>query len=119
MADKSIAVDYFRSFLPAVVSKRLDFSTLRQLQETYITDELKEFFADIVYSCYIKNRKLEARLSLLLAREDYGDEQRALLIGSYIFAGYLRQSQNEEELSVIIPVMLYQGDDEKMPDMFQ
>lgn len=56
MADKSIAVDYFRNYLPAIVSNQLDFTTLTQLPDVYVSEELKKSMSDIVYSCRKKKQ---------------------------------------------------------------
>jgi predicted transposase/invertase (TIGR01784 family) len=111
MTDKSIAVDYFRSCLPAFISERLDFSTLRQLPEVYVSGELQKTMSDIVYSCHTKDEKDEVKVSLLIEHKSYVDKFTPVQIGSYIFSGFLRQLQNEKQISMIIPVLLYHGVD--------
>lgn len=111
MADKDIAIDYFRICLPAVVSERLDLETLRPLPETYISEELKETLSDIVYSCRTKDAKEEMKVTLLIEHKSYVDRSAPVQIGSYVFSGYCRQWQNEKRLSIIIPVLVHHGRD--------
>lgn len=111
MADKNIAADYFRNYLPAMVSERLDLTTLTQLPDVYVSEELKKTISDVVYSCQMKDRKGEVKVSLLIEHKSYADKHVAVQIGSYIFSGLLKQLQNEDKVSVIIPILLYHGED--------
>lgn len=66
LADKNIALDYFKTCLPSYVQHKLDFSTLTQLPDTYVSEELKKTVSDIVYSCRMKDRKEEMKIALLI-----------------------------------------------------
>lgn len=56
LADKANAVDYFRASLPAFIRDRLDFLTLEQLPDSYVSSELRQTVSDIVYSCRRKGQ---------------------------------------------------------------
>lgn len=110
LADKQIAIDYFRAALPAYIVERLDFSTLVQLPDTYISKELRKTASDIVYSCGLKDSGDTIRISLLIEHKSYLDQYVSIQIGSYIFSGLLKQINNKEKkLSLIIPILLYHG----------
>ncbi|GAA4439668.1 hypothetical protein GCM10023091_22230 [Ravibacter arvi] len=64
LADKEIAVDYFRTALPGYITERLDFQTLAQLPGTYVSKELQKTVSDIVYSCEMKDRRHKVKISL-------------------------------------------------------
>ena len=66
LSNKEIAVEYFKSYLPAFVSERLDFSELQQIPDTYLSDELKKSMSDIIYSCKLKGAKNSVQVSLLI-----------------------------------------------------
>jgi len=51
MADRSIALEYFKRYLPPFVPSQLGFSTLPQLPEVYVSAELQKTISDIMYSC--------------------------------------------------------------------
>lgn len=74
LSNKKIAVDYFRQYLPEFVKKHLDFSTLVHLPDTYLSDELKKYMSDIVYSCHRKDRKSAVKVSLLIEHKSYPDK---------------------------------------------
>lgn len=110
LADKEIAIDYFRTALPGYIAERLDFSTLVQLSDTYISKELRKTVSDIVYSCELKDGSGTVKISLLIEHKSYLDKYTPIQIGSYIFSGLLKQISNKEKkLSLIIPVLLYHG----------
>lgn len=109
LSNKSIAVAYFKNYLPEFVSRQLNFATLTQLPDTYLLEELKKTMSDIVYSCQLKGTKKSVKVSLLIEHKSYIDKYTPLQIGSYIFSGLQKQAANNEPLSIIIPVLLYHG----------
>lgn len=109
MADKNIAADYFKSYLPQRISEALDFSTLTHLPDSYISGNLQKTLSDIVYSCQKKGGEHKVKIALLIEHKSYPDRYTPIQIGSYIFSGFLKQISNKEELSLIIPVLLYHG----------
>ena len=104
-----MAVAYLKNYLPEPVSKHLNFSTLTQLPDTYLSEDLKKSMSDIVYSCRRKDGKRAVKVSLLIEHKSYPDKYTPLQIGGYIFSGLQKQVQNNEPLSLVIPVLLYHG----------
>jgi predicted transposase/invertase (TIGR01784 family) len=111
MADKNIARDYFKNYLPSFVVNELDFETLEQSSDTYVSKELQKSMSDIVYNCERKSRDGPAKISLLIEHKSYPDKNAPIQIGSYIFSGFLKQIANKEEPVMIIPILLYHGKD--------
>lgn len=109
LADKEIAREYFRNYLPSFVSNLLDLSTLTQLPDTYLSKNLRKTMSDIIYTCNTKNGEDSVRVSLLIEHKSYADKYTPIQIGSYIFSGLEKQLANKEKLSIIIPVLLYHG----------
>jgi predicted transposase/invertase (TIGR01784 family) len=109
MADKSIAAAYFQNFLPSFVSEKLDFDTLTQLSDTYVSGSLHKTISDIVYSCRIKETDDGVKVCLLIEHKSAPDRSTPIQMGSYIFSGMQKQVDNKEELSLIIPILLYHG----------
>jgi predicted transposase/invertase (TIGR01784 family) len=109
MGNQQIALDYFRSCLPTQVLEKLDFSTLRQLPDTYVSKELQKSISDIVYACQRADGAGEVKISLLIEHKSYVDKYTPVQIGSYIFSGLLKQLADGEKPSLIIPILLYHG----------
>ncbi|MHA4739644.1 Rpn family recombination-promoting nuclease/putative transposase [Dyadobacter sp. MSC1_007] len=109
MGNQQIASDYFRSCLPAQVLEKLDFSTLRQLPDTYVSKELQKSISDIVYACQRTDGLGQVKISLLIEHKSYVDKYTPIQIGSYVFSGLLKQIGEGEKPSLIIPILLYHG----------
>ncbi|OJV17352.1 MAG: hypothetical protein BGO21_26070 [Dyadobacter sp. 50-39] len=109
MGNRQIALDYFQACLPANVLEKLDFSTLRQLPDTYVSKELQKSISDIVYACKRAGGVGEVKISLLIEHKSYVDKYTPIQIGSYIFSGLLKQIADGEKPSLIIPILLYHG----------
>lgn len=111
MANPQVATDYFKACIPKHIQDLLDFSTLQQLPDTYISKELQKSISDIVYSCRKASGNGEVKISLLIEHKSYIDKYAPIQIGSYIFSGLLKQISNKESPSLIIPILLYHGKD--------
>ena len=109
MGNQQIALDYFRSCLPAPIFEKLNLSTLRQLPDTYVSKELQTSISDIVYACQRADGAGEVKISLLIEHKSYVDKYTPIQIGSYIFSGLLKQISDGENPSLIIPILLYHG----------
>jgi predicted transposase/invertase (TIGR01784 family) len=109
LANKNLAADYFRHYLPGFISQELDFSTLTQLPDTYLSEELQKTLSDIVYSCRKKHCEQEMKISLLIEHKSYPDKYTPIQIGSYIFSALQKQVTHKEPLSLVIPILLYHG----------
>ncbi|MCE6991153.1 Rpn family recombination-promoting nuclease/putative transposase [Dyadobacter sp. CY323] len=109
MGNQQVALDYFRTCLPQNIQDMLDFSTLRQLPDTYVSKDLQKSISDIVYTCRKADGIEEVKISLLVEHKSYIDKYTPIQMGSYLFSGFLKQIGNGEAPSLIIPILLYHG----------
>lgn len=109
LSDKMLAKEYFQSFLPVEVQSLLDFQTLEQSTDTYLSKDLQKTMSDIVYICQRKGLPDQVKLCLLIEHKSYIDKNAPIQMGSYIFSSLLRQVSNKEKLSMVIPVLMYHG----------
>ena len=111
-ADKEIAISYFTSCLPSAVSQHLDFTTLTQIPDTYLSEELRKSMSDIVYACQRKEGKGSVRVCLLIEHKSAPDIYTPIQMGRYIFSALQKQVDSKDlPLSMVIPVLLYHGKD--------
>ncbi|WP_300596427.1 Rpn family recombination-promoting nuclease/putative transposase [Niabella sp.] len=109
LSNKSIAIEYFKSYLPPFISSQLHFASLTQLPDTYLSEDLIKTMSDIVYSCQRKNGSPPVKISLLIEHKSYPDKHTSIQMGRYIFSALQKQVINKEPLSIVIPVLLYHG----------
>ncbi|RQP19821.1 MAG: hypothetical protein EAS52_01200 [Parapedobacter sp.] len=115
LADKQVAIDYFRSALPAHIAGMLDFSTLEPLPGTYVSKDLQTTVSDVVYTCQRRDGRGSVHICLLVEHKSAPDKYTPVQIGGYIFSGYgqqIRQRRKQrikQRLSPIIPILFYHG----------
>ena len=62
-------LDFLQGIFPGEILKKLDLSTLTLDNNSYIDEELKEHFSDIVYTCFCNNKEL--KIALLFEHKSY------------------------------------------------
>jgi len=109
LADTEIAISYFKACLPESIADLLDWSTLTQLSDTYISKELREKISDIVYGCRRRGSRRKVKISLLFEHKSKPEKFTPVQLLSYLSSGFQKQAAQDKEVSPIIPVLLYHG----------
>ena len=105
---KENAVDFIETFFPADVLKQLDLNTLSLDKNSYIDENLKEYYTDLVYNC--KNTKnVEIKISLLFEHKSYKPSNEYLQLLRYILNVWTYEDKNKKKLSLVVPVIFYHG----------
>lgn len=111
LADKQVAIAYFKSVLPERLAQLLDFPTMEQVSGTYVSESLAKTMADVVYRCHRKDGKGSMDISLLVEHKSRPDKYTPIQIGGYIFSGYQQQiEEGKKYLLPIIPILFYHGE---------
>ncbi len=103
------AIDFLSGTFPPEILKKLDLSTLTQDNNSYIDEELKEHFSDIVYTCFCKDKEL--RITLLFEHKSYAVACPYLQLMKYLLKIWEANSKQSQRLMPVIPVILYNGKD--------
>lgn len=96
LSNKEIAIEYIKSALPENIVNQLDFSTLEQVSETYVSEDLSKSISDIVYYCKLKGSDKSVRICFLIEHKSHPDKYAPVQMGSYIFSAFQKQIQNKE-----------------------
>ncbi len=125
LSDPDAARVFLRRFLPAELSDKLDFLTLKHVDQTFISEDMKESFADIVFECGLRSEdeKLRLYISILIEHKSNPEEFVVIQLGHYSMSGYKKQIANKTRpLRPIISFLYYHGDQEwtpkKLVDLF-
>jgi len=94
--------------MPKNIVQKLDLRTLKLDPNSYIDENLEEYFSDIVYTCKQKNQEA-IKVSLLYEHKSYQEKYPHLQLLRYILRIYTESITNQEELKVVIPIILYHG----------
>ena len=84
-------IDFLKGTFPEEIFKKLDLSTLTRDNNSYIDEELKEHFSDIVYTCYCKDKEL--KITLLFEHKSYSVTCPYLQILKYLLKRYQRKGE--------------------------
>lgn len=63
----------------------------------------------MLFSCPLRGKKGAVKISLLIEHKSHPDKFTPIQIGGYIFSAFKKQIQNKEELSLVVPILLYHG----------
>ncbi len=102
-------IDFLSGTFPSKILKKLDLSTLTQDNNSYIDEEHKEHFSDIVYTCFCKDKEL--RITLLFEHKSYAVACPYLQLMKYLLKIWEANSKQSQRLMPVIPVILYHGKD--------
>lgn len=108
LSHKELAVNFMKEYLPSSLVKMLDFKTLAPQDTSYISNDLKVSFSDLVWSVKMHGKK-ELNISLLLEHKSYGDPEVAFQLLEYLASGYRKQLKEKKKVEPIIPVLYYHG----------
>lgn len=113
MADLTVAREFFLEYLPAHVSKDIDFSTLRQEKEEFLDRVLRPGQVDVLFSVKFKKDK-DLYIWPLVEHQSTQDRFlpfRVLKYALRICEFYLNKDKNNKELPLVLPIVFYTGRD--------
>ncbi len=119
--DTERAAAFFEQVLPETILSVIMLDTIDIIQESYITEELKEYFSDIVYHIKLKDsNEDELEVALLFEHKSYPDKNVAFQVGLYMFSHWVKCIREKKKLRPVIPVVYYQGSKEwKVPAIYE
>ena len=110
LEDKIAATEFLDAYLPDNVKNMLDLSTISIEKESYIEEDLKRRFSDIVYSIKHKdNPKEKAFVFCLAEHQSTPDYWIALRLFKYMLLLCERHKNKKDKLPLVVSLVLYNG----------
>ncbi len=109
--DVGRAQSYFQHRLPADLIEQIDLSKIQEVPGSFLNEELKASFADILFEVPLKGRKKSFFLPILLEFKSWKDKYVTIQLGQYIFSGLGKQVKKGKKPRPVIPVLFYHGKD--------
>ena len=105
---KEVIADYLNNFVPPELLDDLDLSTLEPVSESSITEELSEFFADLIWHCKFKNGNT-FEIGILLEHKSWRPLYPHFQPLEYMIGRWrnIRKAQGKPEL--LVPFFIYHG----------
>ncbi|UUM20751.1 Rpn family recombination-promoting nuclease/putative transposase [Mycoavidus sp. SF9855] len=110
LKEKQIALDFLKAHLPADIYQQLDLSTLRAIDKSYVSAELREVHSDMVYACQINGKAGYIPILLLLEHQSTASKHMAFRLLQYtvnLMGDHLKAGHNS--LPLVLPICLYHG----------
>ena len=104
-----VVQDYLNSQFPKQLSEKLNLNTLELDTTTYLTDELKEYYSDIVWRCQLLEKKATVNICFIFEHKSYVPDYPHIQIGDYKQGAYNKQLAAGQPLSIVVPSVVYHG----------
>lgn len=110
MSSKAQAVDFFSNYLPRHILDLIDMDTLEISKDSFIEEELNDFYSDILYEVTLKNDT--GYIYLLFEHKSYTDAFIQFQLFGYIYhiyKLYVKQTK-AKRLPIVLPIVFYHGE---------
>jgi len=104
---KENAIDLIQGILPKEILERIDLNKFELDKESYITEDLKKFYTDLVYRTKYKDRDI--RVAILFEHKSFKPDNEYLQLLRYILNIWEYENKNRLSLSIVVPVIFYHG----------
>ena len=120
LQEKQVAIDFFKQHLPVDIQKLLQFDTLHLESESFIDQEQREHFSDVLYSVVINDEP--GYLFVLAEHQSTPDRFMPFRLWHYMCLIWDKHLKGEHELSdeknklpLIYPLVFYHGKQRPYP----
>jgi predicted transposase/invertase (TIGR01784 family) len=110
---RDVVEDYILQFLSKEIGENIDFQTLTLSNNSYVTQELSNYFADIVWECAYGKNKKQIKINFLFEHKSYVPKYPHLQILRYMLEIWEDCEKNKKSLTPIIPIIVYHNPNEK------
>ncbi|MBY0379767.1 MAG: Rpn family recombination-promoting nuclease/putative transposase [Burkholderiales bacterium] len=118
LTDIESAKSFLKLHLDPKVVKKCDLNTLYIEPNSYIDNELREKYSDIVYKLDLKNKTSCIYVYVLVEHQSSAERLMPLRILKYqieIIQTHIAQYKTEENLPLVVPLVFYNGDKSPYP----
>ncbi|MEP7342753.1 MAG: Rpn family recombination-promoting nuclease/putative transposase [Acidobacteriota bacterium] len=106
---RAMAVEFLRLYLPKEVTESFDWRTVERVEDSFISEELRHYFSDLIYSVRLKGGET-VYVYILLEHKSAPDKWVALqLLGYKVKLWEEAKGSGAAILPMIIPVVFYHG----------
>lgn len=108
LTQPDIARDFMELHLPAELRAICDLSTLKLESGSFVEDDLRQYFSDILYS--LKTSNGDGYIHVLVEHQSTPDRHMAFRLMRYAVAAMHRHLEaGHKQLPLVIPVLFYTG----------
>ncbi|POW60823.1 ISNCY family transposase [Candidatus Pantoea alvi] len=109
LSQPDVARDFMEIHLPPQLLALCDLSTLRLASGSFVEDDLRPYFSDVLYSMKTRSGD-DGYLQVLIEHQSTPDKQMAFRLLRYAVAAMKRHlDAGHKKLPLVIPVLFYAG----------
>jgi predicted transposase/invertase (TIGR01784 family) len=105
-----VAQSYIQHFMDKDLAQNIDLQSLVLESGSYITPDLEAYFADLVWTARYK--KTNIKIAFLFEHKSFVAIYPHIQLLRYIIEHLEKQIKDKEPLTVVIPIIIYHGNDE-------
>jgi predicted transposase/invertase (TIGR01784 family) len=111
LSDKAAARDFLQGVLPSEVLNLINLDGLEADADSYVDEDLSEFFADLVFSVpYTHTKQHNITISLLIEHKSFVPQQPVhLQLLQYMLGIWRQRWKDNKPLTPVLPVVFYHG----------
>lgn len=111
-SNTEVAKDFINNYLPQSITNIIDVDTLELQKDSFINEELQEAFSDMLFRVNINKR--EGYIYFLFEHKSYTSKNISFQLLKYMIEIWEAKVKKEKtgELPIIIPLLIYHGNDE-------
>ncbi len=100
---------FLKVVLPEALQSRLDFTGITFDPTSYVSEEYKSSFSDMVVKCRNKTDQLPVDIYFLFEHKSYQDEGILLQLIHYMYLMWQKDRKEKKPMRTIIPLVFYHG----------
>jgi len=100
--------DFITHSFPHEIVKNLNLNTLTKIETAYVTEDLKKYFSDLVYTCDYKN-KIKIKIALLFEHKSSPVMFPHFQLMDYINEIWKEGKGTKKRKMLVIPIVFYHG----------
>jgi predicted transposase/invertase (TIGR01784 family) len=100
---------FLKFILPATLQDRLDFTEMSLDPTSYVSEQFKASFSDLVLKCRTKAEELPVDIYVLFEHKSYQDKGVLAQLLRYMSLMWQTDIEANKPLRVIVPIVFYHG----------
>lgn len=103
------AREFLECYLPADVKELVDLSTIKPEKDSFVDEDLRRNFSDVVFSIKTKDEGEQAFIYCIIEHQSTADYWMSLRLFKYVLLLAERYKTNQDKLPLIVPFIVYNG----------
>jgi predicted transposase/invertase (TIGR01784 family) len=102
-----VVQSFIEEFLPQDIKERLNIQNIKRVTDSFTTEELDEYLADMVYRTEYDGQ--QTLVTLLFEHKSYPQKYPHLQLIQYILNIWKEEQKQNRKLSIVIPIIIHHG----------